>query len=299
MGYYCNICKNDITKAEFFYSMDKFDRSLCREHQELERRAQEKSFPFEEQEGAIVKQEPGEANAEEIVDSDELSNEDAQKNSWKSRGKKVVGKMGKGVLKGVKKIVETSKKQLQIRKWRGTILRRMRMSQLKRLCFEQNISTKKTVEKEGEYFDELIEIEVDCSKDDLVSRLKNQAPLDAIISFANRNHIDIKEIIEEIERKKKEWGEDELNEIGKEKDLKPEHLWRIEVLKRDNFKCRVCGKSCNSAHHIYSRKYCQKQAPELEWDTRNGISACYECHKKITIDGRKWFEKNKKYIKNG
>jgi len=81
--------------------------------------------------------------------------------------------------------------------------------------------------------------------------------------------------------------------------LKPEHRWRIEVLKRDNFKCRVCGKACNSAHHIYSRKYCQKQAPELEWDIRNGISACYECHKKITIDGRKWFEENEKHFKNG
>ena len=300
MEYYCNICKKDITKAEFFYSKNNFDRPLCREHQELERRAKEKSLHFEGQEGAIVKQEPGETNAEEIVDSGELSNEDAQNSSWKSRGKKVVGKMGKGVLKGVKKIVETSKKQLQIRKWRGTILRRMRMSQLKRLCFEQNISTKKTVEKEGEYFDELIEIEVDCSKDDLVSRLKNQAPLDAIISFANRNHIDIREIIEEIERKKKEWGEDELTEIGEERDSRAGEQWRIKVLTRDNFKCRVCGEVGNSAHHIYSRKYCQEHnKPKLEWDTRNGITACYECHKKITIDGRKWFEENEKYFKKG
>ncbi|MHA1375675.1 MAG: hypothetical protein ACTSR7_15440 [Promethearchaeota archaeon] len=51
MGYYCNICKKDITKAEFFYSIDKFGRALCREHQELERRAQKRSFQSERQEG--------------------------------------------------------------------------------------------------------------------------------------------------------------------------------------------------------------------------------------------------------
>lgn len=87
MEYYCNICKKDITKAEFFYSKNNFNRPLCREHQELERRAQEKSFPFEGQKGAIVKQEIDMTNAEEIVDSDELSNEDTQNSSWKSRGK--------------------------------------------------------------------------------------------------------------------------------------------------------------------------------------------------------------------
>ena len=78
-----------------------------------------------------------------------------------------------------------------------------------------------------------------------------------------------------------------------ESELKPKHRWRIEVLTRDKFKCRVCGKPCNSAHHIYSRKYCQTNAPELEWDVRNGVAACYECHQKITLDGRKWFQKNK------
>lgn len=77
-----------------------------------------------------------------------------------------------------------------------------------------------------------------------------------------------------------------------EAELDPKHQWRIEVLTRDNFKCRVCGKPCNSAHHIYSRKYCQENAPELEWDVRNGVAACYECHQEITLDGRKWFQKN-------
>jgi hypothetical protein len=172
----------------------------------------------------------------------------------------------------------------------------MKMSQLKRLCFEENISTKKIVEKEGEYFDELIEIEVNCSKADLVSRLRNEVSLDAIISFANRNHINITDILAEIERKKEEWGEKEFTEIMDENDLKREHQWRIDVLTRDHFKCRACGKvGVDSAHHIYSRKYCQEHDdPKLEWDIRNGVALCFECHEKITKDGRKWFEENKK-----
>ena len=33
-----------------------------------------------------------------------------------------------------------------------------------------------------------------------------------------------------------------------------------------------------------------------EGDTRNGITVCYECHKKITTDGRKWFKENEKNL---
>lgn len=299
MGYYCNICKKDITKAEFFYSIDKFDRPLCREHQELERRTQERSFRFERQKGPMMEQEPVETDTKENIDSEEISVDDAQKSGWKSLGKKVAVTMGKGVVKGVKKIADSSKKTLQNRKWRDKILRRMTLRQLKSLCFEEKVSTKKTVLKEDKRSGEPYWKELDCSKVDLVSKLKNKAPLDAIISFAKRNRINIKDILTDIERKKQEWGEKELTKTGKEKDLKPEHYWRIEVLKRDNLKCRVCGNTCNSAHHIYSRMYCQKHAPELEWDIRNGISACYECHKKITIDGRKWFEENEKHFKKG
>jgi len=112
MSYYCNICKKDITKAEFFYSKDKFGRALCREHQKLEIITREKSFRSEQQNSSMIKQEPGAVNANEIVDSDRLSNKDTQKSSLKSRGKNIVGKMGKGVIKGVKKIVKASKKQI-------------------------------------------------------------------------------------------------------------------------------------------------------------------------------------------
>jgi len=290
MGYYCNICKKGITRAEFFYSNKKFNRALCREHQELERRNKDR------QADTMVEIEAGKTNTEENLDSDEKSTDGAPKTGRKSLGKKVAVKMGKGLIKGVKKIAGSSKKLVQIRKWKGAILRRMTMSQLKRLCFEKKVSTKKSVLKEDERSGEDYWKEVDCSKGDLVSRLRNKAPLDAIISFAKRNHINLMDIITDIERKKAEWRVKELTEKGEEKDLKPEHRWRIEVLTRDKNTCRVCRKvGGNSAHHIYSRKYCQEHdEPELEWDTRNGITVCYECHKKITIDGRKWFKENEK-----
>lgn len=306
MRYYCNICKKNITKAEFFYSIDKFDRPLCREHQGLERRAQKRSFRSERQEGPMTEQEPVETDSKEIIGSEEISIDDSQKSGGKSLGRKVVVKMGKGIVKGVKKIADSSKKTLQKRKWRDKILRRMTLRQLKSLCFEEKVNTKKTVLKEDKLSGEPYWKELDCSKVDLVSRLKNKSSLDAIISFAKRNRINIKDILADIERKKKEWEEKELTKTGKkkeltetskEKDLKLEHQWRINVLNRDNLKCRVCGDSIGtSAHHIYSRTYCQKKAPELEWDVRNGITACYECHKKITIDGRKWFEENEKHF---
>lgn len=211
MGYYCNICKKDITKAEFFYSSDKFGRPLCREHQELERRAQEKSFRFERQEGPMTEQEPVETDTEENIDSDEIRLDDVPKSGWKSLGKKVALTMGKGVVKGVKKIADSSKKTFQKRKWRDNILRMMTMSQLKTFCFEKKISTKKTVEdddNDSDYFFKKIE----CSEDDLVSRLRRKVPLKDIISFAKRNNINIRDILLDRDRKKADWKVKELTE---------------------------------------------------------------------------------------
>lgn len=212
MGYYCNICRKDITREEFFYSSNKFDRPLCREHQELERRNQEKSFRVDQQEGLMVEQEPSETHAEEIIDLDETNKKNVAKSGWKSLGKKVAVKMGKGVIKGVKKVADSSKKRSQIRKWKNHILRRMTMSQLKRLCFERKISTKKTVLKEDERSEEVYFGKRNCSKGELVSKLKSKAPLDAIISFAKRNRMNIRDIIGDIERKKAEWKVKEIIE---------------------------------------------------------------------------------------
>ena len=206
MKYYCNICKKDITKAEFLYSIDKFDRPLCREHQELERRAQERSFRFERQEVPIVEQEPINTEPEERINSE------VPKSSKKSLGKRIAAKVGKGIVKGIKKIARSSRKRVKIFRWKGAILRRMTMRQLKKLCFEKNVSTKKIVLEEDERSGEIYWKELNCSKSDLVSRLRYNVSLDAIISFVKRNRINIRDILVDIDRKKAEWKMKELTE---------------------------------------------------------------------------------------
>lgn len=95
--------------------------------------------------------------------------------------------------------------------------------------------------------------------------------------------IKIKEIIVK-KYKNKEINIEEKTKITEEE-------WRIIILKKYNFKCGHCGNPANSVHHIYSRFYCKKKNPSLEWDLNNGIPLCYNCHEKITKDGRKWFDK--------
>ena len=53
--------------------------------------------------------------------------------------------------------------------------------------------------------------------------------------------------------------------------------WRQSVLKRDDFKCVVCGDIENlEAHHMYG----YKENPNLATETSNGITLCKWCHKK-------------------
>ena len=33
MGYYCNECKKTLSAEEFFYSMNRYNKSLCNDHQ--------------------------------------------------------------------------------------------------------------------------------------------------------------------------------------------------------------------------------------------------------------------------
>ena len=75
------------------------------------------------------------------------------------------------------------------------------------------------------------------------------------------------------------------------KDEKNEE-WRIEVFRRDNFRCRICQQHRDiDAHHIEKlriliKKYNIKslleaqKCPEL-WDVKNGITVCKQCHNKL------------------
>ncbi len=212
MEYYCNICKKGITKAEFLYSIDNFDRPLCREHQDLERKIQDTDFQHDTQKSHIMEKEDIEIINLETKRPKEEILEDTSKGGWKSFVKKVAVGTGKGIVKGVKKIADTSKKTMQIRKWKDEILRRMDMSQLKHLCFEKKISIKKQVlEEDGKSID-LFWKEYDCTKDELISRIKNKVSLDDIISYVKRSHINIRDILTDIDTKKAEWDVKELSE---------------------------------------------------------------------------------------
>ena len=57
--------------------------------------------------------------------------------------------------------------------------------------------------------------------------------------------------------------------------------WRNNVLNRDNYTCKLCGKTKDetilNVHHI--ERYTDNE--ELRTDVSNGITLCYECHKKV------------------
>jgi hypothetical protein len=36
MNYYCNECKTSITEEEFYYSMNKYKKALCKQHQSID-----------------------------------------------------------------------------------------------------------------------------------------------------------------------------------------------------------------------------------------------------------------------
>ena len=73
--------------------------------------------------------------------------------------------------------------------------------------------------------------------------------------------------------------------------------WRNSVLQRDDYKCKMCGKSEDESilnvHHII--RYADNE--ELRTDADNGITLCYECHKKIFGKEKEFEEYFKQLIK--
>lgn len=53
--------------------------------------------------------------------------------------------------------------------------------------------------------------------------------------------------------------------------------WSLAVRKRDNHKCKICGKLAKESHHIfYQRCY-----PKLRFNVNNGISLCKQHHYEV------------------
>ena len=53
--------------------------------------------------------------------------------------------------------------------------------------------------------------------------------------------------------------------------------WRINIYKRDNYKCKISNKNCEGrleAHHILN----WEEFPELRYDINNGITLCHAHH---------------------
>ncbi|NLH62077.1 MAG: hypothetical protein GX452_11805 [Ignavibacteriales bacterium] len=69
-------------------------------------------------------------------------------------------------------------------------------------------------------------------------------------------------------------------------------IWSLLVRIRDNFKCQICGKYSKhtEAMHIFG---CGWKA--TRWDTRNGLTGCYYCHR-FKMHGGRLSEEEKKQL---
>lgn len=108
-------------------------------------------------------------------------------------------------------------------------------------------------------------------------------------------YIQLKEIIENLKEENKilrKRNKELINEVCSLKYTKRKYvkrqqadiikdkeyaLFRLNILKRDNYTCKECGsKERLQVHHIKSRK----DYPELIMDENNCITLCITCHSK-------------------
>ena len=100
-------------------------------------------------------------------------------------------------------MAETTKKAMKRREWKDRILRRMSGRKIKQLAREKRIKPA---------FIERPRIE------DYINAIKNRVSLEEIISFAKRNHVNIRDILLEIEEFKAEEEIKKMKEAGKDFD---------------------------------------------------------------------------------
>lgn len=48
-------------------------------------------------------------------------------------------------------------------------------------------------------------------------------------------------------------------------------IWKVAVLRRDKYKCRLCGEKAVTAHHIRYRKWGTERLED-------GLAVCMDCH---------------------
>lgn len=107
---------------------------------------------------------------------------------------------------------------------------------------------------------------------------------------------------EEISRKKANWKKQDYYAKDSKYQTPQYKEWRAAVLKKDNYRCVVCGRGRPArlqADHIHS--WCRY--PELRFSVDNGQTLCIPCHKRTPNYGRKAlnyvcsFEANAEWIK--
>lgn len=116
--YYCNVCKDDITKGEFQYSIDKFGKPLCRIHQDEFRNKELKEAP--------------EKTKEEKTSEKEDRHED----------KGTLSKASQGIVKASSTIAESTRKVMETSSCKLDILRRMETNHLYQLAKEKGVRFK-------------------------------------------------------------------------------------------------------------------------------------------------------------
>ncbi len=174
--YYCNICRATITEREYRYSKDYFGKALCREHQEAERNAQNNRNIKSPQEIEIKQNlKPIESKVIEKESKIGLS----------GIVKKVAITTGKVIKKSANTVVDTTRTAFQRREWKDEILRIIGPTLIKELARERNV---RPSYDEGR-----------PTIDDYIQAIKNNVTLDDIVSFANRNKVNIRDILTEME----------------------------------------------------------------------------------------------------
>ncbi|GEM_PF-2121273 len=174
--YYCNVCHSTITEGEYRYSKEVFGKALCREHQDAERNAQRTRNVNTPQETEII-QNP--KSVESLVMKKE------SKLGLSGIVKKVAVTTGKVIKKSANTVVDTTRTAFQRREWKEEILRIMGPVLVKELARERNV---RPSYDEGR-----------PTIDDYIQTIKNNVSLDDIVSFANRNKVNIRDILTEME----------------------------------------------------------------------------------------------------
>jgi hypothetical protein len=65
----------------------------------------------------------------------------------------------------------------------------------------------------------------------------------------------------------------------------PKHAaWRREVLLRDNWQCRACGRVCGKKREAHADHIIPvAQRPDLRYEVANGQCLCHSCHSRKTV----------------